>query len=516
MLDQLAAPEPTPLYTAKLGYDRKGMILHAALNCMNHSRNHFAREILLDLIEECPDLAEAYAYLGSVCGRMGEAEAAIPWHERAVELNPSRPSLHSTLVFALDQSAEVGLERAYRARRAYNDIVKVDPATILPHENDRDPERRLRIGYVSADFRNHSAAYGWAPVLLAHTRAQFELYAYSCSVEEDAQTDAFKAVVRNWRDASAMDDDALEIQIREDRIDVLVDLSGHSAGNRLKVFARKPAPVQITGWGYITGTGLDAMDYLFADDVTILPDEEQWYAEEVVRLPRILTCARPEPELVGPVAPLPADTNGYLTFGVFNRLGKIQMPCVRVWVDILQRLPDAKLVIKAPGLDDQDARLATEAMFESAGLVDLEHRLEFRGSTNQNEHLRAYDTIDVALDPSPHGGGMSTLDACWRGVPTLTLPQTQIVSRIATTINRELGLNYLVAEDWPDYIARAVALDGQRDELRRVRRLMLDMMCVSAFGDHTRYAKSVETQYRALWKRWCAGDAPTKRLRVVN
>lgn len=495
-----------------LGFERKGMLLRAAQNAMNHSRNAFARDVLQDLIAERPDIAKAYAFLGSAYGRMGDAATAISLHEQAVALDPSDISLHSTLIFALDQSGDVTLERAYRARRAFNERVCVDPSEIPPHENDRDPERRLRVGYVSADFRNHSAAYGWGPVLLAHNRQQHDVYAYACNAEEDDRTEDFKRAVPNWRDASVWDDARLERQIREDRIDVLVDLSGHSAGNRLTVFARKPAPVQATGFGYITGTGLDAIDYLFADVDTILPDEERWYAEAVVRLPRILTCWAPDLAVIGPIAPPPSEANGYLTFGVFNRLGKIQPPCARAWAEILLRLPDARLICKCPGLDDADARLALEAMFATAG-APLD-RIEFRGMTNQDEHLRAYGLIDVNLDPSPHGGGMSTLDAAWRGVPTLTMPYIQIPSRIATTVNRELGLNYLVAGSWREYIERAVALDGHRAELKKVRRLMHDMMTVSAFGDHIGYARAYEEQIRACWRRWCLNDGP-KKLRAV-
>lgn len=498
-----------------LGYERKGMILHAAQNAMNHSRNAFARDVLLDLIDERPDFAKAYAFLGSAYGRMGDTATAIAHLERAAELDPSDVSIHSTLIFALDQSAETTMERAYRARRDFNAVVRVDPTLIASHTNDRDPERRLRVGYVSADFRNHSAAYGFGPVLLAHTRGQFELYAYSCSPEEDVRTADFRQVVPNWRDAAGWDDDRLEAQIREDQIDILVDLSGHSAGNRLGVFARKPSPVQITMIGYITGTGLDAMDYLFADETTILPEEERWYAEEIVRLPRIMTYWAPDITAVGDVTAPPADTNGHLTFGVFNRLGKIQPPCTRAWAEILQRLPDARLIVKAPGMDDEAARIDLERMFAESG-APL-GRLEFRGMTDQNDHLRTYHLIDVALDCSPHGGGMSTLDAAWMGVPTLTLPDKQIPSRIATTVARELGLNYLVADSWPDYIARAVALDGQRGELRRVRRLMRDMFTVSSFGDHYTFARSVEAQYRALWQRWCRDEGPKQsHLEVVS
>lgn len=507
----MALVDVTPLPPGTIGYENPALIVRAVKNMLNQGDNRRAREALLDLLDQQPDHPKATALLATVYERAGDLDAALPLFERAVELDSSDIDLHSALIFALDQSPEVSLERAYRARRAFNEQVRA--AQIEPHANDRDPERKLRVGYVSNDFKNHSAAFGWAPVLFAHDPQQFELYAYSCAPGADWATEAIKGWVEHWRDAAYWDDDRLEAQIRADRIDVLVDLSGHSSGHRLAVFARKPAPVQVTAWGYITGTGLDAMDYIFADGICIRPDEERWYAEEVVRLPRILTFWASDPASVGDVLPLPADSNGYLTFGVFNRLGKIQGPCVAAWSEILARVPTARLVVKSPGLENKASQDALLQMFVRAG-ADVS-RLDFYGLTLKNEHMKAYGSIDVALDPSPHGGGMSTLEAAWMGVPTLTLPHTQIPSRIATTVAREFGLDYLVAASWPDYVARAVALNEQRGELRQVRRLLREMMSVSVFGDHGLYARSVEARYRECWRRWVAGDTPSRGLACV-
>lgn len=496
---------------ALIGYDKPEMVLRAITNLLNLGRNGGAEQVLFEFLEEHPDNAHAYGLLGTVHERAGDMVAALGFHERAVELAPDNKDFHSALIFALDQSPDVTLERAYRARRAYNEIVKVE--TLQPHTNDRDPERRIRLGYISNDFKNHSAAFGFAPVILVADREQFDLYVYHCSPGADERTEDFKAAVPNWRDVAWWDDDRLEAQIRADQIDVLVDLSGHSSGNRLTVLARKPAPVQITAFGYITGTGLDAMDYLFADEDTILTGEYQWYAEEVVNLPRILTFWAADPSTIGDVPPLPALENGYLTFGYFGRLGKIQAPCVDAWTRILAQVPTARMILKCPGLDDQASRDGLALMFSRSG-CDLS-RLEFRGMTTKNEHLIAHYAADVALDPSPHGGGMGALESNWCGVPVLTMPHIQIPSRIATTINRELGLGYLIADSWDDYVARAVALDAQRDRLSKVRGLLRDMMRISAFGDHGRYSRNYESRIRECWRRWCAGDEP-KRLRVVS
>jgi protein O-GlcNAc transferase len=492
----------------KIGFDSSEMMLRAITNMLNTGSNAAASAALLDVLADAPDNPPATALLGTVYERAGDLERALPLFDRAVGLDPSDLSLHSARIFAYDQCPKATLEECYRIRRRVNDLLRVDQ--IIPHSNDRDPERKIRVGYVSNDFKNHSAAFGFSPVLILHDATQFELYAYSGTPGTDWVTETLQAAVPNWRNAAYWPDDQLEAQIRADQIDILVDLSGHSAGNRLRVFARKPAPVQITAWGYITGTGLDAVDYIFADDVTITPDEEHFYAEEVVRLPRILTYWAADPAAVGAVPPLPAETNGYLTLGYFGRLGKIQPDVAAAWMAILGRLPDARLILKCPGLDDEAARAGLERMLLEAG-GDLD-RIAFRGLSSKNDHLISHYACDLALDPSPHGGGMTTLEACWMGLPVLTMPHTQIVSRIATTVNRELGLSYLIADSWDDYVERAVALNDQLPELARVRRLLREMMKVSAFGDHGSYARAVESQYRDVWRRWCSGEALSQRV----
>ena len=502
MLDVIETPA-----AEVIGYRSVPMLLRAITNMLNLGQTQHAEATLADLLREHPTQGEVWALQGGLEARRGRPDLALPMYRHALELDPKNIMLHSAYIFALDQSPDVSLEEAYRARRAFNDLVKTD--TPLSYANDADPQRpRLRVGYVSGDFKNHSAAFGWAPILICHNRDEVEVFAYSCSEGSDWVAEEIQSKGVQWRAAARWGDERLYAQIQEDRIDILVDLSGHSSGNRLPVFARKPAPVQITMIGYITGTGLDAMDYMFADEDTIHPDEERWYAEEIVRLPRIMTFWPTDPESVGEVQPLPALQNGFLTFGVFNRLGKIQPACARAWGEILRRLPDARLVVKSPGLGDPHARLGLEAMFREAG-CDVA-RMEFLGSTVKNEHMKTYHRIDVALDPSPHGGGMSTLEAAWMGVPTLTMPHVQIPSRIATTVARELSLSALVVDSWDAYIEQAVSFDSQRAELAKVRALLREMMRVSSFGDHGRYCRAVEQRYRELWQRWCRGDVPKK------
>ena len=493
-----------------LRYSSTAMLLRAVTNLLNLGNTQLAGETLQDLLRERPDQGEVWALQGGLEARRGRPDLAIPLYRRALELDPTNIMLHSAYIFALDQSPDASLEDAYLARRAFNELVKTDVPASYP--NDRDPDRRLRVGYVSGDFKNHSAAFGFAPILLCHSQSEVEVFAYATNEGVDWVAEEIQSKGVQWRAAARWGDQRLFDQIVADQIDILIDLSGHSSGNRLPVFARHPAPVQITMIGYITGTGLDAMDYLFADVDTILPDEEQWYAEEIVRLPRIMTFWPTDPESVGAVVPSPCLENGYLTFGVLNRVGKIQPPCVEAWGEILRRLPGARLIIKSPGLDDPHARATLVRMLED-GECDLD-RIEILGATVKNEHMKVYHRVDVALDPSPHGGGMSTLEAAWMGVPTITMPRVQIPSRIATTVARELSLEYFVADSWDAYIDRALALNDQYEQLAKVRRLMREMMRVSAFGDHGRYVRAVETRYRELWQRYL--DGGSTRLRVVS
>lgn len=513
--DHLLPGAPAPDPTRRLGVSHPLLLRRAAIRAIEDGRLPLAERLLAALLGADPEDAASVALLASLHDRRGDPEGARTLYDRATNLAPHDPGLLSSYIFAADRDPSVTLADAYALRRRYHDLV-ADRLVRWPFANDRDPDRRLRVGYVSGDFRNHSAAYSFAPVLAFHDRAQVETYAYATSPGEDWLTRELQAAVPHWRVAAGLDDRALYEQIRADQIDVLVDLSGHSGGNRLPVFAMRAAPVQVTAWGYITGTGLDQMDYLIADRDTISGDEEQFYAEQVIRVERILAYAAPHPDEAGPVQPAPHLRNGYLTFGVFQRLGKLRVEAIRLWCRVLDAVPDALLVVKAPGLDEPAERERIQALFAAAG-ADL-GRLEFRGSTSHAEHLRAYGLVDVNLDPWPDGGGISTLDAAYMGVPTLTLPHHQIPSRVSASVARELGFHWAVADSSDDYVLRARTINDQRTELAAIREITRDLLLASAFCDAPRYARSVELAYREIWRRWALGPgyaaAPSLTLKA--
>jgi predicted O-linked N-acetylglucosamine transferase (SPINDLY family) len=486
------------------------LLLATAQQFIMSARLTEALDLLQDVLALDPTNAQTFLCFATAYEAMGSIEESMAAFRTACELEPDNVGLVSASVFGIDRDPAATLEDGYKIRRNFNRLITRGMPPILPHTNTRDPDRVLRVGYVSGDMRNHSASKVFGTVLMKHDPRVVDVCAYATSPGEDWLTETLKGAVPHWRDVSTWSNERLYDQIRADQIDILVDLSGHTAGNRLAVFARKPAPIQVTAWGYITGTGLDTIDYMFADADTVLPGEEQWYSEEVVRLPRIVPFWPIDPTIVGPVGPLPCLKNGYLTFGVLNRIGKLKIGTIELWARILKRLPDARLIVKAPGMEDPQIRLMIQQRFERFGTTLSQ--LQFRGGTDAPEHQRTYHEIDVGLDPWPDGGGVSTLEALWMGVPSVTMPYRQIASRLTTSFQKELGLPWLSASSPDEYVERAVSLNDQRRELARVRSLLRDLMCVSVLCNTMTYVNVVQDAYRAMWQRWCSEQAVGHRI----
>lgn len=502
MIDSTVPPLVSSGQTSRLRIERLDLLNKTAQQMMASSRLVEARAILERVIERDPENVQAMMFLATALESMGLIEESMSMFDRACQIAPDNISLISASVFACDRRPGSTLEDGYKIRQRFAQIVTNRMPPPRPHLNTRDPERKLRIGYVSGDLRNHSAAKVFAAVVVNHEKRDFDVCAYATQPGTDWMTETLKAGISHWRDVSAWDNERLYQQIWSDQIDILVDLSGHSAGNRLHVFARKPAPIQVTAWGYITGTGLPQMDYMFADADTVYPDEEQWYAEKIIRLPRIVSFSPTDPSLVGPVMPLPVLKNGYITYGVINRVGKLKLSAIDLFARILRAVPTSRLIIKAAGMESPQVRDMVQHRFEQFG-TNLA-QLQFRGGTDSIEHQKTYNEIDVGLDPFPDGGGVSTLEALWMGVPHVTLPHHQIASRLTTSFQNELGLPWLSASSADEYVERAVQVNTQRAELAEVRGLLRDLMCSSALCDSLYYVRVVEDTYRQIWRQWCA------------
>jgi protein O-GlcNAc transferase len=449
-----------------------------------------------------PENATALDNLATTLRTAGRIEEAIAYLKRALAINPDGAVAHTNLIFALNfvPTATAAEHQAERARwderhaRRFADLIR-------PHTNEPDPQRRLRIGYVSSHFCHQAATFAFAGVILHHDREQFEVICYSDTAREDAITERLRARADMWRCTARLTDEKLAELIRADGVDILVDLVGHMSGHRLLVFARKPAPIQVTAWGEPTGTGLKAMDHLLSDPVLVPAGERGLLAEKVVDLPNFLGYWAAEP-LPAPGS-LPALASGYLTFGSFNRLDKIQDPVVQTWAAILRAVPKAHIVIKNRWFSDSAHRDRIVALFADNGVAP--ERVELLSSTARVDHFSAYQGIDLALDPFPHGGGMTTLDALWMGVPVVTFPGRTISSRLAAATLTAAGLSDFIAPDLESYVTVAIAKAADLPALAALRASLRERMAGTAFGDAVRYARAVEFAFRAMWRQWCAG-----------
>lgn len=375
-------------------------------------------------------------------------------------------------------------------------------AEVAPHANDRDPSRRIRLGYISADFRNHSAALIFGAILKRHDRRQFEIACYSDVARPDDRTRFFENLADIWRPVRHLSDEALAAQIRADRIDLLVDLAGHSSGNRLRVFARKPAPVQVTGFGYGAGTGIPAIDYLIADPISVPTEVRPLFAEEILDLPFAFTYEAPA-DAPG-VQALPALSRGAVTFGCFNQFTKISRKVLGLWARILQKVSRSRLLLKDPALDDTAVRTFALNALAECGIDPA--RVVLRGRTSHLKHLKAYGDVDIALDPFPYGGGVTSWEALLMGCPIVTTLSNSVAGRGSGGILSSIGLAEWIADNGDDYVALAVDRSANIEALATLRARLPGMVTGSASGNPDLYTRAVDHAFRNVWRSWCSGS----------
>jgi predicted O-linked N-acetylglucosamine transferase (SPINDLY family) len=448
-----------------------------------------------------PDYADAHNNLGNALKPLGRLEEAEQCYRRALELRPDLDTVHSNLIFTLDLQERTDAEMQQAERRRWYAMHGASLAgSVRPYENSPVPERRLRIGYVSADFCRRSPYYAFGPVIDLHDRSAFEVVCYSGVRNEDDATARLRRAAHLWRTTLGVSDEAIAEQIRRDRIDILVDLSGHMDGNRLRVFARKPAPVQVTAWGYANGTGLKTIDYLFTDPVTFPAQDRKYLAEQVVDLPCAICYEAPE--YMPAVSTLPALGDKPFTFGCINRIEKISDSTLQLWGRIMSAAPEARLLIKDGQLGDAGAR---EGLLGRLGQIGVgAGRVLLLGGSPHPEHLKIYHQVDVVVDPFPHGGGISTGEALWIGVPVVALIGRTAVSRVSASILTAAGMSDWIATSGEDYVDIAVKKAGNPIELARLRNELRPRMAQSPIGDVQSYTRTVESAYRSIWRHWCS------------
>ena len=476
----------------------------------------------------------AYNELGIICRAQGRLSEAIQYRRKALQAYPDDAGICNNLARDLIQAGEIkegfdllrkSVEKAPEHADIRSNLLNhlhhlpdLDPQALFDeheqwgrihappslagasHDNAADPDRRLRVGYISPDFRTHSVAYFFEPLLDGRDRQNVEVYGYGNVAFPDRMTERLKRKFDYYRNVRGLRDEAVARIIEQDRIDILVELAGHSDGNRLLVLARKPSPIQVTYLGYPDTTGIQAVDYRLTDDLADSPQSQQFHTEELVFLPDGFLCYSPA-DFAPPVASLPAIRKGYITFGSFNNSCKINPLIITLWAQILKANTGSRLLLKFRAGDDRQIRDNYFRRFERLGIP--RDRLDICGFKSAVEHLQLYGEVDIALDTYPYNGTTTTCDALWMGVPVISLVGKCHVSRVGLSILTRVGLELFAASTHQEYIARAASLAAKPHALAKIRASMRQRMLAGKLCDADGFARSVEAAYRKMWHRWC-------------
>ncbi|MGJ4942112.1 tetratricopeptide repeat protein [Bradyrhizobium sp. HKCCYLS1011] len=457
------------------------------------------RALALDPLQAEHHVARGFGFLGQ-----GRVEDAVAAYRRAGELDPANAAVAGTLLFALQHKPGVTRDELLREHKRWAALYRPSaPNDRLSFSNTPDPSRKPRLGLVSADLHRHAVSFLILRAVeqLAALGHEIVCYKTDSKRQDDDFSERYKAVSVAWRDVSSSNDAELARQIAEDGVDILFDLAGHTAGNRLSLFAGRAAPIQL-GWaGYVGTVGLDTYDGLIADPVEIPPEHDASYVERPIRLPDCYVCYQP-PTSAPDVARLPSETAGRFAFGCFNRPAKLNADVGRAWARILAEVPEASILMVYGGLGETSTREAVYAVLERGGLS--RERVELIGESEQAKLLEAYGQVDLALDPFPYSAGVTTLEAMWMGVPTVTLVGDTFAGRHSAAHLTAAGLGQFCTTSIDGYIALAVDWTRRRGELAELRSSLRGRLEASPLCDAPRFADHLSRALMQLWTEWCA------------
>jgi predicted O-linked N-acetylglucosamine transferase (SPINDLY family) len=447
-----------------------------------------------------PRFAEALANLGNALRHQGLLDEAESAYRQSHQLKPDSAEIHSNLAYLLHYRAGADPHEVAAEHLRWNKMHARPLAPfVFPHGNPPNPERKLRVGYLSADFREHSVASFFIPLVEKHDRDFIEVHCYSNVRVPDAVTKRIRGLADGWRDIADLNDTEVAKLVRDDRIDILVDLSGHTDGNRLLVFARKPAPVQVTGLGYPGTTGLDFIDYRLTDAASDpVGTTERFHSERLVRLPGGAWCYQP-----GETPDVSIHRDGGIVFGCFNNFSKVTGPMLGIWCQILHATPGSILLLKSFALSDDSTNRRIREFFRCAG-IDPD-RIELLGHLPERKsHLSLYSRVDVALDTFPYHGTTTTCEALWMGTPVITMEGSVHASRVGVSLLSQIGFAEWIARCPVEYLQKAVALASDRSRLEGIRAALRERMKASPLMGSARFTREVEDAYRDMWTKWCS------------
>jgi len=503
MFDRLGRLDKAELwYGMILENEPNALVFHRLASiCKRSGRLLEAIEYQRESVRMNPDKAKFLSCLGFYLIKAGQTQEGLDLLRQAMEKEPDNPEIHSRYLFHLHFLPDLDPKILLAEHKRWGQIHAPAALSRKSHENIPDPNRRLRIGYVSADFRRHSVAYNFEAFLSNHNSNEVELYGYGNVFKPDDMTERLKLQFDHYRGIWGMTDRQVVNLIEQDRIDILVEVGGHTRDNRLGIFGYKPAPIQV-GYGDLSTSGIEQIDYRLTDALLDPPDHHEFYVEESVFLPGGLFCYTP-PNFAAPVTPLPARRNGFMTFGSFNNSMKINPFVIALWAHVLKGTENSRLVLKHKEGNDDGLRDRCLNEFEKYGIA--RDRVQIVGWKSPAEHMELYNSIDIALDTYPFNGCITTLEGLWMGVPIISLTgKNCLLSRLGLSILSRVGLESFAADSPAAFVAKTTALTaGNIDALARIRATMRTRMSASPVCDAGRFARELEDAYRQMWRRWC-------------
>lgn len=446
-----------------------------------------------------PSSYELHNSMGNILISMGKIQESLAHYRKAAELKPEESAPISNYLLTLNYSEMYSRESIYRKHLSMVGTLEKLNKKAFKFNTANFCSEKIRIGYVSSDFRMHSVAFFFEPIIYFHDKNEFEIFCYSDVKRADAVTERIKKAATRWTDTSNCSDDEVAELIYKDKINILVDLAGHT-WTRLKTFIMKPAPVQVTYLGYPNTTGLSSMDYRITDEVSDPPDADKIYAEKLVRFKKTFLTYTP-PANAPQVSELPALKNKYFTFGSFNNFPKMNPSVLQTWALILKKSPNTRLILKNINFYDESVREYVLSFFKAENIsLDRISLLTFENSLDK--HLEIYNQIDLALDTFPYNGTTTTFEALWMGVPTLTICGDRHSSRVGMSILSGLGLKILAAESLEEYVNKAVFYADNPSMAADLRGVLRNMLAVSPFCDAKSFVLELESFYKDAWRKY--------------
>lgn len=466
-------------------------------------------------LPQIADLSPSEIFLWEKFGQhllsTGEIDIMVDSLAKLTQIHPWKADIHSQILTSLHYLPDIDQQTIFEEHKKWADSHAPSEFGENSHDYDPNPNRKLRIGYISPDFRLHPLAFLISPVICGHDRKNFEIYGYANVGKIEPTTEHIKSKCDFYRNIYGVDARQIVEIIKEDKIDILVELAGHAKGNSLEVLAYKPAPIQVSYLGYPGTTGMTQIDYRFTDEILNPPQSQKFYTEQLLYLPQPFACFG---NTNIPVAPLPAEKNGFVTFGSFQNKSKINLDVIRLWSKILNSNPASRLILRFAKGDEPNIREFYFNRFEKSGIT--RERIEIGGWLSYNDHLHEYDKIDIALDTFPFNGHMTICEALWMGVPVISMTGDSFASRLGLDILQSVGLEFFAAKTADEYAAKAISLSQNWPSLSKIRASLRQRVLASNLCNSKRLTSAVEDAYRKMWNKWCTEQKDADKKMISN